>query len=124
MTGERILTVPNVTAVFAVIWGLFTLNPYADAFAKNPTLYAPMASIAPEWVWGGLFVAVGCGSVALGLSGRRAAEALTLAVAFSLFVTLYFIADPSSPAWALYAWLVVANYAFYQGQKWQQKGRP
>lgn len=119
MNGDKIITVPNVCAGITLLWGGFTANPYSDAFVRNPVLYKPMASLGPEWFWGLLYITVGIAALYLCYKGRAGAEALLLAVAFSLFVTLYFIADPTSLAWAYYLWLAAVNVAFYRGHKWR-----
>lgn len=121
MTGQKIITVPNFSAVFAIIWGAFAANPRYDLFATNPTIFGPMSQLAPEWLWGALYVACGCVALWLGYTGRRGYEALTLAIGFILFATLYVYADPWSPAWALYLWVVVCNLAYYQGSKWNKQ---
>ncbi len=55
-------------SVFAVAWGLWLLLPF-PTFAAEHALYARMEQIAPEEIWGGVFVLLGVWQLAAWLAG-------------------------------------------------------
>ncbi len=109
MTGDRIITVPNVFSGFAIIWGAFCANPYTHLFAKNPAIYGPMQSLAGEWFWGCVMITAGVIALALHAFGYFKGSAVLLAATFTSFSVLYGMADLSSPAWALYGFIAISQ---------------
>lgn len=121
MTGEKIITVENMTAGFAIIWGAFVANPSNSMFARNPTLYGPMLLIVPyEAFWGLLFIVTGFVAIIFTISQRPEMAALLLSVLYIFFGGLYFVGDVASPAWALYGLIAVCNFIHYKGIKWRR----
>lgn len=66
-TGEKIAVSllrplnPSLILVlggYTILWGLWILNPWWTVF-PTAALYAAMASLAPEYVWGGIAVLAG-----------------------------------------------------------------
>lgn len=84
-----------ILGVYTIIWGLWVINPIWSVFARAP-LYAVMASLAPEYVWGAF--ALLCGSAMVFGATRRSFRALTngaIAVWFHwlLIGVCYFLGD-------------------------------
>jgi hypothetical protein len=47
-----------VPAVFLILWGVWVMNPFWDTFVVSGS-YALMAKLAPEWLWGAVFLFIG-----------------------------------------------------------------
>jgi hypothetical protein len=113
MTGQRIITVPNFSAGWAVIWGMCVMSPWSSVFSSNPKLYAPMLDIIPyEAVWGGFFFATGIATWVLSYFKKPAIGALLLFVAYSLFAGLYYAGDPGSTGSKVYAYAAIVHLIF------------
>lgn len=103
--------------IYTVVWGLWIANPFWHVFAQAP-LYSAMASIAPEWVWGGIAIAAGIVIIAGSVVRNYGALTRGSAVAFLhwfIIAIMYFMGDPlntggiTSLTIALYAAAVYWN---------------
>lgn len=120
MTGERIITVPNMSAGFSIIWGLWALWPWSPMFAKNPKLYGQMLAIVPsQQFWGALFFTAGLSVLLMSYYGRQFTGALVLSVVYALFASLYFFGDYESPGWALYGYISLVHFVFWGAHRWK-----
>lgn len=46
----------------ATIWGLWFINPWGDMFSSHVG-FGVLGLVAPDHVWGGIFLAVGCAQI-------------------------------------------------------------
>ena len=120
MDGHKIITVPNLSAAFAGIWGVFCAYPYTSVFAKTPSVFSQMAELGSEGFWGVVMITAAAVSAILTFKGYRQGAAVILAIAFTLFSTLYALADLESPAWALWGCIALANYAMFWVGIWRR----
>lgn len=124
MTGEKIMTIPNFSAGFSVIWGLWVMNPSFDMFATNPRFYAPMLSlVGSEVFWGALFFSCGVTAWILSYRGRRDLAAFVLFIVHAFFAALYFLGDPNLPGWALYGYISLVHFIFWRANRWPQRSQ-
>ena len=98
MTGEKIITVPNLCSWLVAVWGAVVLSPYSDVFPKNPTLYGTMTGLVnSEAFWGGLWTSWGLIGLVFAILGRPRWTAFSVFTATMMLSALYFIADPQQP---------------------------
>jgi len=97
-----------VMGIIAMIWGLWLLNPAWDSYVSTPS-YAPLETLAPEWIVGvGMFMVGAAQIVALLLEARswRRATALMMVSAW-VFIGVTFgyanIASTEGPVCLTYA---------------------
>lgn len=120
MDGSKVLTIPNMSAGFAVIWGLWAMNPFGDMFALSPRLYSPMLSLVPyEAFWGGLFAGCGVATWILSYYGHKYKGAFVLFVVYGLFAALYFLGEPRSAAGTLYSYLSLCHFLYFGAHRWK-----
>jgi hypothetical protein len=117
MTSER--AIPRMSAMFALIWGVWVLNPWGDVFSRTPSLYVPMLSLVPyEAFWGVLISVFAIAAEWFTFKGAIGIACLIIAIPFFAFATLYLMSDPGSPAFALWGWLGAYNIAIF----WERRG--
>lgn len=88
-------------SMYAILWGAWVSNPFWDTFGKSK-IYANLAYIFPEWVWGGMALFIGVMSVFCVLKGRlRCLRCLSKAGAllWGIIAILYISTDVSSTGW-------------------------
>jgi hypothetical protein len=56
MIRKRVLEF--IPALFLLLWGFWVWNPWWEAFPSS-TIYDMMARLAPEWMWGFVYMLVG-----------------------------------------------------------------
>lgn len=106
-----------VLGIFTVVWGLWVIVPWSDAFAKAE-VYSTLAHLAPEYFWGGF--AIFCGLITCYGAVKRLYRPLVrgaLASFFHWFIIFVMmvtadIGDPSGVTalvFAVYAGLVGLN---------------
>lgn len=114
MRGEKYITVQNVCAGWAVIWGIYAMLPSMDLFGHYPRLYAPMLGLIPsETAWGAIFGGGGLIAGRYSLTDRRPFASLILGSIFVSFSVLYLMGDVTSPGGAIYAFVGITNLLFY-----------
>lgn len=124
MTGERIFTIPNFSAGWSCIWGLWVAWPGSHTFALNPKLYEPMLYVVPyEAFWGLLFSGAGVSAWITSYYGRKYTGALILSVVYAFFASLYFFGEYRSPGWALYLFASLVHYVFWKVNHGSVPGR-
>lgn len=120
MKGERITTLLNLSCLYAIVWGLFIVNPYNDTFAMQPSLWRPMEQLAPEWLWGSCFIV--SGFAAFILDRRKAgAGSFVMAAMFFSIAFLFLMGDFARPGWALIGMLAVFNSLQWRA-RWNSTG--
>lgn len=120
MTGERIITVPNMSAGFSIIWGLWAIAPWSAMFERNPRLYGQMYALVPsEAFWGALFLLAGVAALFLSYLRRSDQAAFVLFVVYAFFASLYFFGDYLSPGWALYSYISLIHFLFWGAHRWK-----
>lgn len=83
LLGRAVLYPEWHNAVIAILWGLWVLNPWADAFANAPA-FTITIRVAPEWMYG--TVALGLGmSKAFALGSHRPFLRKQVALLLALF---------------------------------------
>lgn len=81
--GKEVLYPEWQNAVYAILWGLWVLNPWADAFSNTP-VFMLTTRVAPEWTYGALALGLGI-SKAFALGSHRPFLRKQLALLLSLF---------------------------------------
>lgn len=104
-----------VLGFYTIIWGLWILCPFWTVFDHAP-LYATMAGIGSEYVWGGLAVIAGC-FVTRGAfhPSRRNLQigAFVGSIHWFIIALLYFLGD-----WASTGGISALAFAIYSGLVW------
>lgn len=77
-------------ALLAIAYGAWLLLPM-DVFEMDTPVYAQMAKLAPEYVWGNLFLALGVIQMAAWLLGRHLARRILSLVGFFFWILLAFM---------------------------------
>lgn len=102
--GHQVLYPEWQNAVAAILWGLWVLNPWGDAFTGAPPMVL-MLHVAPEWLYGGVALALG-GLKAFALGSHRPClrkqTALLLALFWLLISILIAFSRPASVAVVVY----------------------
>ena len=111
MDGKRYVTIPNMSAGFAIIWGAYVAWPYTNLFNRNPVLYGPMLYLLhDEMIVGLVFLVAGLLALKLNiLDSRIRASQVLVGLMFAFFSSLFFVGDPATPAGALYGLLAACN---------------
>lgn len=47
-----------ILGLYTIVWGLWLINPWFSVFSTS-VVYVAMASLMPEWVWGGVAILTG-----------------------------------------------------------------
>lgn len=122
MMGQRLLTIPNLSAWLCFVWGIACLNPSSDLFAKNPLLFNAMLDLIPsEALWGVLWAACGIVGLALGLTGRVTWTARLMFAANTAFAMLYLISDYSQPGAYFFGSIAIANFILQGEHEWKRR---
>ena len=108
----------NLSALYAIVWGVFILWPWTDTFPTQPELWEPMRQIARESLWGLFFIVSGFGAFALDRYWGRGAGAAVMFGMFLSIAVLFFLGDFERPGWALIGLLALFNFA----QMWANRG--
>lgn len=120
MTGKRFITVSNLSAAIAIIWGIFVANPWVDSFAKNPKIYAPMAWFCSyEILWGAGFALSGITALIFIRRGRPDWASLLLGNVFCAMASLFFLGDSGSQGWGVYGVIALANIIQWEARTWK-----
>lgn len=106
-----------ILGVYTIVWGLWILSPFWTVFSQAP-LYAALAHIAAEWVWGAIAVVAG---VIISYGAYKPSYfnltlgSFTAALHWLVIALMYFVGDWSSTggitslAFAIYASIVWLN---------------
>ena len=102
--GHRVLYPEWQNAVTAILWGLWVLNPWGDAFANNLS-FALLIQFLPEWLYG--VIALGLGVLKLFALGShrpclRKQTTLCLALFWFLLSILIAFSRPASTGVVVY----------------------
>lgn len=120
MRGEKHTSVENLSALYAILWGIFILNPFVDTFDRNPRLYAPMLElVAFESFWGLIFGFAGFASLILIYTKLIDAAAAVNTVIFTAFAMFLFFGDYTSPGWSLFGLIAIFNFIHWRLSKWK-----
>lgn len=99
----------------SVLWGLALCNPAVQTF-ETVRAWQGLAVLAPEWVWGGLLVALGLakihGVLRECLAWARWSSAAGFVVWAFIAVQL-FLANPSAVGWLTYSMVACGSGWLY-----------
>lgn len=104
-----------VLGFYTIIWGLWILSPWWSVFSAAP-LYATLASVSSEVVWGALAVLAGvCVTYGAYHPSRRNLQfgAFVGALHWFIIAIFYFLAD-----WASTGGITALTFAVYSGLVW------
>ena len=108
------------TALAALGFGLWLLNPFVNLFAKFPA-YAFLARVADENIWGGLFLGAGVLQL-IGVSFKKTAVLLTGATAILFLRTFLFFGVGFSTKFSVagipdfFIWAVLSAYIIFSNR--------
>jgi len=118
--AERLLEPLNpslivIFGVYTVVWGLWILCPFWDVFVAAP-LYATMAGIGSEYIWG--TIATACGLIICRGALKPSYRNIQLGALVGFFhwlviATLYFMGD-----WTSTGGITSATFALYSAIVW------
>ena len=77
-------------ALFEILWGLWILNPLESTF-KISSAYTLMASIAPEWVWGLVLLAIGIFQMIVIFTPNLRLRLVSSVICLFIFVVMAFL---------------------------------
>lgn len=116
---RRFFTMETLSATMAAFWGGFVLNPQIDTFKTVPKLFDPMEAIAPEGVWGAIYLVTGLVALLLHFLGWDGACTLLLVFAFASLSALFLMGDPQNLGFGIYGVVAFFNAARHQMYLWK-----
>lgn len=121
MTGEKYITVPNLSSWLITIWGLVVLNPFSDLFPKNPALFGSMTALVPSEVfWGMLWTTWGGLGLIAAFLNRPQWTAFLVFTSSVTLASLYYVADYSQPGCWFFWSIGLANLFTWGAKRWSQ----
>lgn len=116
---RRLFTIETQGAALLIWWGASVGNPLIDTFAINLRLFEPMASVAPEAFWGGLYLFCGLVSALCVYRDVRAWSALVNFSAFLSISVMFLLGDYRTYGWGVYALIAVTNFMRWRAFRWK-----
>lgn len=102
-------------AVLTLLWGVCLLNPWFATFSTSLT-WRGLAVLAPEWVWGLIFLALGVTKVWIVMAAANGPTRYVAMAGFALwfFLTVQFlIYNPAGTGWPTFLMVALANGWIY-----------
>lgn len=94
-----------------LLWGLWLANPWTSVFAGTRA-YALMSDVAPEWVWGSVYVLVGAAQYGTLLTGHirlRQSGCMAALAAWAVITYIVGRGNPTSTGIVIYGLLALSN---------------